>query len=108
MASPTHDQVTMHGTLDATQEERLACLCKALSHPIRVRLVNWLRKEGGDNGWVCNQLVKRLPLAQSTVSEHLRILRECGLLSREVHGQSSRYQVNQEVFKEYKVLLSLL
>ncbi len=104
----TKDQVHMQGTLNESQEERLAALCKALSHPVRVRLVNWLLKEGGDNGWVCNQLVKRLPLAQSTVSEHLRILRESGLLTREIHGQSSRYQVNQEVFKEFKLLLTML
>lgn len=94
--------------LSADKEKELAALFKAMAHPMRVRLMQYMNQYGNASGWVCNDLVKKLPLAQSTVSEHLRILRESGLLIREIHGQNSRYRINQETFSQLKYLLGEL
>jgi ArsR family transcriptional regulator len=63
-----------HG-LDA--DERLAAMAKALGHPTRVRIVRLLAER---DTCVTGELASQLPFAQSTVSEHLRILRAAGLL----------------------------
>lgn len=60
---------------------RLAGLCKALAHPARVTIVRYL--EGQRAGATCGDIVKQLPLAQSTVSQHLAVLREAGFLLSE-------------------------
>ena len=57
---------------------RLAGYCKALGHPVRVTIVRMLL--GQRRGVTCGDIVRRLPLAQSTVSEHLRVLKAAGLV----------------------------
>jgi len=96
------------GGLDKLSEERLSAWCKALAHPVRVRLVQWLVQAGDGQGWVCNDLVKRLPLAQSTVCEHLRILRDSGLVIREVYGTRSRYSVDRDALDMMRRMLGRL
>lgn len=59
-------------------DEDLTLLAKALGHPARVRIVRLLRLRGP---LTCSELVRALSLAQSTVSEHLRILRDAGLVA---------------------------
>jgi ArsR family transcriptional regulator, arsenate/arsenite/antimonite-responsive transcriptional repressor len=61
-------------------EDRLAALAKALGHPARVRI---LRLLGARSSCVTGELAPELGLAASTVSEHLRILREAGLIETE-------------------------
>ena len=63
------------GTVDADTE--LARLAKALGHPLRVRIVRLLATR---TTCVCGELVGELPVAQSTVSQHLKILKEAGLI----------------------------
>lgn len=102
---------TMHSPnniLSEEEGEQLAIWCKALGHPMRVRLVDWLLQTANDEGWVCNDLVRHLPISASTASEHLRILRESGLVSREIRGNNSRYQVNKDIFEQYRALLKSL
>ena len=106
--SGKHTVSKVTGGLDTPSQKRLSAWCKAMAHPVRVRLVQWLVREGDGGGWVCNELVKRLPLAQSTVSEHLRILRDSGLILREVHGTRSRYSVNRDALETMKRMLSQL
>ena len=68
-------------------DDELAKLAKAIGHPARVRIIRMLsRKEAR----VCSQIVDELPLAQSTVSEHLRILKEAGLDDRSVESYPIR------------------
>jgi DNA-binding transcriptional ArsR family regulator len=62
---------------------RAAVLAKALSHPVRIRILEIL---AGNRGCVCGGLVGLLPLAQSTVSQHLKELREAGLIKGEIDG----------------------
>jgi ArsR family transcriptional regulator len=57
---------------------RLARLCKALAHPARVLILKHVL--GRPGGATCGEIVAQLPLAQSTVSQHLRVLQDCGLV----------------------------
>lgn len=69
----------------------LALLVKALAHPARLRI---LRVLDARQACVTGDVVIELGLAQSTVSEHLRILREAGLIQGEIEGPRSRYCIN--------------
>ncbi|WP_084457711.1 ArsR/SmtB family transcription factor [Desulfocurvus vexinensis] len=66
----------------------LALLCKALAHPARVRIVDHLARAGR---CICGEIVEIMPLAQSTVSQHLKILKECGLVQGEIEGPRTCY-----------------
>jgi ArsR family transcriptional regulator len=69
----------------------LAMMNKALAHPARLRI---LRVLDARQACVTGDVVAELGLAQSTVSEHLRILREAGLIQGEIEGPRTRYCVN--------------
>ena len=86
-------------------EEELAMLAKAVGHPARVRILRLLsRKEAR----VCSQIVDELPLAQSTVSEHLRILKEAGLIRSREDGPRVGYCINSSVLRRFKALVAIL
>jgi len=73
-------------------DDKLAAMAKALGHPTRVKI---LRLLAARSACVTGDLVAELPLAQSTVSEHLRILREAGLIQGEIEGPRTSYCVNR-------------
>jgi ArsR family transcriptional regulator, arsenate/arsenite/antimonite-responsive transcriptional repressor len=77
---------------------QLAEWCRALAHPARVAILKNLaaRKE-----CICGDLVLDLPLAQSTVSQHLKALKEAGLIQGEVDGPRSKYCVNRRNFEKF-------
>lgn len=77
---------------------QLADWCKALAHPARVAILKNLaaRKE-----CICGDLVLDLPLAQSTVSQHLKALKEAGLVQGEVDGPRSKYCVHRKNFGKF-------
>lgn len=77
--------------------ERLAALGKALAHPVRVQILAILARRGA---CVCGDLVELLPVAQSTVSEHLRILKVAGLVRGEIEGPRRCYCVDTGVLAE--------
>jgi ArsR family transcriptional regulator len=68
----------------------LAARLKALAHPARLAIVRALAGVGG-NGCSCGEIVRDQPLAQSTVSEHLKILRQAGIIRGEIDGPRSCY-----------------
>jgi len=72
----------------------LASRIKALAHPARLAIVRALLKVGGD-GCFCGEIVRGLPLAQSTVSQHLKVLREAGLIRGEIEGPRSCYCIDR-------------
>ena len=63
------------------EERELARLAKAIGHPARVQILRFL---AGRTACMCGDIVDELPLAQSTVSQHLKILKEAGLIRGEV------------------------
>jgi ArsR family transcriptional regulator len=69
-------------------DERLAVALKALAHPARLRIVEVLAARGT---CICGEIVEVLPLAQATVSQHLKILRDAGLLQGTIEGPRSCY-----------------
>ena len=85
--------------------EKLAQLAWAVAHPARVRIVQILAKR---ETCVCGEIVDALPLAQSTVSQHLKILKETGLIQGEVDGPKVCYCINQKRLDELKSLVNKL
>ena len=83
--------------------EQLAKLAWALAHPARVRIVRVLLSQ---RACLCGEIVDQLPLAQSTVSQHLKILKEAGLVEGEVDGPKVCYGINRERLKELKSLIA--
>ena len=87
----------------ATADESLADLAWALAHPARVRIMRILLAR---SSCICGEIVEQLPLAQSTVSQHLKILKEAGLIQGEVDGPKTCYCVNEKALKQLKVLVA--
>lgn len=77
-------------------EIELATIAKALSHPVRVRIVRLLVARGGLRS---GEIAAAFPLAQSTVSEHLRVLRESGLVNIDADGLRSIHTVDIRVLR---------
>lgn len=86
-------------------DEELAAFAKAIAHPARVRILRMLaRKEAR----MCSHIVDELPLAQSTVSEHLRILRSAGLVQANESGPRVGYCIVPSALKRLKSLLEAM
>lgn len=85
--------------------EELAGLAWAVAHPARVRIVQLLISR---TTCVCGEIVAELPLAQSTVSQHLKILKESGLVEGEVDGPKVCYGINRAKLKTLKALIAKL
>ena len=81
----------------------LARLAKALAHPARVAILRRLLAHGE---CVCGQIVSGLPLAQATVSQHLKVLREAGLILGEVDGPRVCYCVDPKAVKRLQELIA--
>jgi DNA-binding transcriptional ArsR family regulator len=73
------------------RDQKLAAFAKALAHPARIAILRSLAKRGT---CVCGEIVEVLPLAQSTVSQHLKELKAAGLVQGEVDGPKSCYCID--------------
>jgi ArsR family transcriptional regulator, arsenate/arsenite/antimonite-responsive transcriptional repressor len=83
-------------------DDELAAFAKAIGHPMRVRILRMLAKK---EARMCSHIVDELPLAQSTVSEHLRILRSAGLVRANENGPRVSYCIVPSALKRMKALL---
>jgi ArsR family transcriptional regulator len=83
-------------------DDELAAFAKAIAHPTRVRILRMLAKK---EARMCSHIVDELPLAQSTVSEHLRILRSAGLVKANENGPRVSYCIVPSALKRLKALL---
>lgn len=88
-----------------SQEDRLAAFAWGVAHPLRVRILQLLAKR---ESCVCGEIVDEMPVAQSTVSQHLKILKEAGLVQGEVDGPRVCYCINRESLAELKELIGKL
>lgn len=91
--------------LDVTWAEDLARLTWALAHPARVRIVRLLLNR---SSCMCGEIVAEMPLAQSTVSQHLKILKETGLVQGDIDGPRVCYCINPAALNELKKLIANL
>ena len=71
-----------------TSKKRLARMLKALGNPIRFQIMEYL---AANPVCITNDIVKKMPLAQSTISQHLKVLREAGLIRGETEGPATCY-----------------
>ncbi len=88
---------------DADQE--LAALAKAVGHPARVAILRLLERR---DSCMCGDIVDELPLAQSTVSQHLKVLKEAGLIRGDIDGPRVCYCVEPRVLRRLKSLVGSL
>lgn len=86
---------------EATDEE-LATFAKALGHPVRVKLVRLLARR---TSCVYGDLLDVLPLAQSTVSQHLKVLKEAGLVRGTITGPRTCYCIEPAALERLKSLM---
>jgi DNA-binding transcriptional ArsR family regulator len=80
------------------EDAKLAELAKSLSHPARIAILRTLAKK---NTCICGEIVEVLPLAQSTVSQHLKELKKAGLVNGEIDGVRSCYCINLETLNGF-------
>jgi ArsR family transcriptional regulator, arsenate/arsenite/antimonite-responsive transcriptional repressor len=90
--------------IERLEAERMAAVAKALGDPVRLQLVDVLRKHAG-KVCVC-ELVPLFELSQPTVSHHLKVLREAGLVDSERRGLWAYYYVLPDALKELSSWLS--
>src|ERR1035437_6009314 len=98
-------QTNLLGLEGPDADEELAKLAKAIGHPARVRLLRMLSRQEARGG---SQIVDELPLAQSTVSEHLRILKDAGLVRSSQDGPRIGYCINYETLRKLKALVAII
>ncbi|MGO2508111.1 MAG: ArsR/SmtB family transcription factor [Vibrio hibernica] len=104
--SSTNPQAFQVNADDLARELKFSKLAKALSHPARVRILTILLKLDRLDGCLNSDLVSQLGLAQSTVSEHLRVLKVAKLISAEPIPPKMCYRINREALNEFSHLLS--
>ncbi len=81
------------------EEQELAALAKALAHPARIAI---LKELANRQSCVCGEIVEVLPLAQSTVSQHLKELLNAGLIQGTIEGAKSCYCINGDSFMRFE------
>src|SRR5512138_3397032 len=87
------------------KEQELAEFAKAISHPARISILKVLAQK---NECICGDIVDVLPLAQSTVSQHLKELKNAGLILGTVDGPRSCYCINWKAFEKFASEFSFL
>lgn len=80
------------------KEQELAEFAKALSHPARIAILKVLAQK---NECICGEIVEVLPLAQSTVSQHLKELKNASLINGTLDGPRSCYCINWKAFEKF-------
>ena len=99
---PANGQADLRPIEGDAADEELAALGKALGHPARVRIVRLLVRK---NACICGDIVEELPLAQSTVSQHLKVLKEAGLVRGDVDGPRVCYCIEPRALRRLKALV---
>ena len=91
--------MAIHKKEEFTQKEQdLANFAKAMSHPARIAILKVLAQK---NECICGEIVEVLPLAQSTVSQHLKELKNAGLIKGETDGPRSCYCIDWKAFEKF-------
>jgi len=83
----------------STEEVTIARYAKALSHPVRIRILNFLEKQ---SCCFTGELTEEIPMAQSTISQHLKELKDAGLIQGDVLPPRIKYCINQKAWDEAK------
>jgi DNA-binding transcriptional ArsR family regulator len=81
------------------KQNKLASMMKALAHPARIAIIQYLIKS---QACICGDLVDELGLAQPTISQHLKELKNAGLIQGTIEGTSVCYCIDEKVWNQYK------
>lgn len=81
------------------KQNKLASMMKALAHPARIAIIQHLMKT---QACICGDLVEELGLAQATISQHLKELKNAGLIQGSIEGTSVCYCIDPKVWNHYK------
>jgi ArsR family transcriptional regulator len=87
------------------QQNELAILTKALGHPARIAIIEYLLKV---NTCICGDIVNELPLSQPTVSQHLKELKNAGLIKGNIDGNAICYCINEGGFEKIKSFFEII
>ena len=85
------------------KQNEIAAIMKALGHPARIAIIDYLLTV---NTCICGDIVNVLPLAQPTVSQHLKELKNTGLIKGNITGNAICYCINEVVFSKFKKFLT--
>lgn len=99
---PANESPDLRPVEGAEADDDLAALAKAVGHPARVQILRLLTRK---NACVCGDIVDELPLAQSTVSQHLKVLKEAGLIRGEVDGPRICYCIEPRALRRLRALV---
>ncbi|GMV15208.1 MAG: winged helix-turn-helix transcriptional regulator [Polyangiaceae bacterium] len=99
---PADEEADLRPIEGGEADEELASLAKALGHPARVKILRILVRK---NACICGDIVEELPLAQSTVSQHLKVLKEAGLIRGDVDGPRVCYCIEPRALRRLKALI---
>ena len=80
-------------------QNELAILIKALAHPARIAIIEYILKA---NSCICGDIVNELSLAQPTISQHLKELKNAGLIKGSVEGNTICYCIDEKGFEKIK------
>lgn len=87
------------------KENKIAKYAKALAHPARIAILHLLLKK---QACICGDIVEELPLSQSTVSQHLKELKEAGLIKGDIDGAKVCYCIDEKEWTNAKQYLTSL
>lgn len=85
------------------KQNQIATIAKALGHPARIAIIEYLLKV---NQCICGDIVNELPLAQPTISQHLKELKSAGLIKGTIEGNSICYCIDENTFSILKSYFS--
>jgi ArsR family transcriptional regulator len=100
--APARDGPDIRPVEGEAADEELAAYAKALGHPVRVQILRLLVRR---TSCVCGQIVDELPLAQSTVSQHLKVLKDAGLIRGDIDGPRVCYCIEPRALRRLKALV---
>ena len=86
-------------------QNEIASFAKVLGHPARIAILQYLLKQ---NSCICNDLVKEIKLAQATISQHLKELKNVGIIQGTIEGTSVCYCINQKKWSEIQKKITSL
>ncbi len=85
------------------EHNELAILFKALSHPARIAIIEYLLSV---DSCICGDIVNELPLAQPTISQHLKELKNAKIIQGSIEGNSICYCINVETLQKFETYIS--
>lgn len=99
---PADDRVDLRPVEGDDADNELSALAKAIGHPARVQVLRLLSRR---SSCICGEIVDELSLAQSTVSQHLKVLKDAGLIRGEIDGPRTCYCIEPRTLRRLKALV---